>query len=481
MTTIAPETVYDMEHQGCPFSRFDDGRIAQRPFGGAGFPRTCYAADRTGHVMLHTLFQQCVKRGITFYNEWQALGLATVDGRCCGLAGMDRITGKVEGCAAGAVMMATGGYGRTFSRSTNAIINTGSGMAIAYWAGVPLLDMEFVQFHPTSLLGTNILMTEGCRGEGGYLLNAEGDRFMFNYVSLEQPELAPRDIVARSIQTEILEGRGFEGDYVQLDLRHLGSETIMERLPGIREICLDFAGLDPIDSPIPIIPAQHYSMGGIDVGVDCVGDLPGLYAAGEAACVSVHGANRLGGNSLLDTVVFGKVGGAKAAEYVSGLEADAAAENAVDEAVAAANAEIDALIESDGDETPATIMAEMRVVMTEQLGIFREADAMRAGHEKMLELRERFKKAKLSYTGRKYNLDLCRALELRGMLDVAEAIAAGAVAREESRGSHSRRDFPERLDDPWLKHTVARHSPEGAQLSYKDVTITKWQPEARKY
>ena len=307
------ERVIEMEHWGTLFSRTDDGKIAQRPFGGAGFPRTCYAADRTGHNLLHVLYEQVTGLQIPVYEEWYVLSLIVEQGRCEGVLALHFFEGRIIPIRAKAVILATGGYGRTYLRSTNAVINTGSGCFLAYQAGVPLEDMEFVQFHPTSLYGTNILITEGARGEGGYLLNAKGERFMERYTP-HLMELGPRDIVARSIQTEIIEGRGFEGEFVYLDLRHLGRTKIMDRLPGIRQIAIDFAGIDPVLEPIPIQPAQHYSMGGIPTNIDGETPLPGLFAAGECACVSVHGANRLGGNSLLETVVFGARAGKKAAQ-----------------------------------------------------------------------------------------------------------------------------------------------------------------------
>ncbi|MEE9224372.1 MAG: FAD-dependent oxidoreductase, partial [Thermoplasmata archaeon] len=304
----APGTVIDLEHMGTVFSRTDNGKIAQRPFGGAGFPRTCYAADRTGHNILNTLFEHVTQRRIKVYEEYFVTSLIKENGRCVGCVALDIADGSLHGFSAKATLLATGGYGQLFARSTNALINTGDGAALAYRIGVPLKDMEFVQFHPTTLYGTNILITEGARGEGGYLYNNQHERFMKDYAA-KAMELAPRDIVARSIQSEVDAGRGFEDEYVHLDLTHLGADKINERLPGIRQIAMDFAGVDPVEQPIPVQPGQHYSMGGITAKGDCSTPLPSLYSAGEAACVSVHGANRLGGNSLLETVVFGKVVG----------------------------------------------------------------------------------------------------------------------------------------------------------------------------
>lgn len=307
MCQEAIKIVYEMEHWGCPFSRFPDNTIAQRPFGGAGYPRTCFSSDITGHVLLNTLFERAVFKGVKIYPEHIVTALAMDNGICHGLIAIDQLNGKMVPIMSKATMFATGGYGRVYYYSTNALINNGSGIGLAYKSGVPMKDMEFVQFHPTCLIGTNILMTEGARGEGGYLVNKEGRRFMEDYAP-KMMELAPRDIVSRSIQTEIEQGRAFEGElgkYVHLDIRHLGAQKIIERLPGIRNICIDFLGIDPIKEPIPIMPAQHYSMGGIDTNEKCETLIKGFYAAGECACVSVHGGNRLGGNSLLDTIVFG--------------------------------------------------------------------------------------------------------------------------------------------------------------------------------
>src|SRR3990170_5149827 len=315
MCRDAPHRVIEMEHLGTLFSRVD-GRIAQRPFGGAGFPRTAYAEDRTGHALLHTMYEQAQRNGIKFYEEWFITRLAVKNNRCAGAVGYNIASGGIEGFLAKAVIFATGGYGRIYRRSTNSIINTGFGCAVALRAGTALEDMEFVQFHPTTLFGTNILITEGARGEGGFLMNRNRERFMQHY-SPQMLELAPRDIVARAIQSEINEGRGFEGGYVNLELMHIGERIIKERLPGIRQIAMDFANIDPIEMPIPVQPGQHYSMGGIASNKDCTTSISGFYACGECSCISVHGANRLGGNSLLETVVFGKIAGENAKDYAS--------------------------------------------------------------------------------------------------------------------------------------------------------------------
>jgi len=480
LTKEAPQRVYESEHWGCPYSRTEEGRIAQRPFGGAGFPRTCFAADKTGHVLLHTIYEQAVARGVKIYQERLVLRLAVEDGVVRGLAALNLITGEVEGYEADVVIFGTGGAGRIYERSTNAIINTGSGMAVALWAGVPLKDMEFIQFHPTSLYGTNILITEGARGEGGYIKNRDGERFMARYAP-KAMELGPRDIVARSIQTEVLEGRGFESEYVHLDLTHLGAAKIMERLPGIRDIALNFAGIDIIEEPIPIQPAQHYTMGGVDTDVDGATCVRGFYAAGECACASAHGANRLGGNSLLDTIVFGRRAGAAAVRYIEGGVPAGDGARAVKAAVDALEGRIGQLLAGDGDETPAAIRDEMKRVMWEKIGVFRERGPMQEAVESIAKLKERFGRVRLSFTGRRYNLDLARTLELEGMLDVAAVIAGGALRREESRGSHYRMDFSERDDDNWLKHTLAYQADDGPRFDDRPVTITRFQPQARRY
>lgn len=480
MCIKAIPAIYELEYLGVPFSRFPGGVIAQRPFGGAGFPRTCYVADRTGLVILHTLYEQSIRKNVRFYNEWLVKKLVVRDGKCLGLVIYDLASGQIIPAKAQAVIFATGGYGRVYAKTTNAFINHGSGIGIAYRAGVPLKDMEFVQFHPTSLLGKNILITEGARGEGGYLINRKGRRFMEDYAPSAM-ELAPRDIVARSIQTEIDKGNGFEDSYVHLDLRHLGAEKIKKRLPGIRGICIDFGGFDPVEKPIPIQPAQHYSMGGIDVDETCSSSLEGFYAAGECACVSVHGANRLGGNSLLDTVVFGKIAGEEASKFVSGRERTNGNEKALLEKAVEVKRQTDEWLERNAGERVSQVMNKLKVVMSEKVGLFRNRKDLAEGLEIIRELKEDYKKIYLAGKCLRYSQELVNVSEFESMLDLAEVITLGALNREETRGSHSRLDFTKRNDKDWLKHTLVSWKDDGAHISYKDVIISKYKPAERKY
>jgi succinate dehydrogenase / fumarate reductase flavoprotein subunit len=474
--------VYEMEHWGCPFSRFPDGTIAQRPFGGAGFPRTCYSADLTGHVLLNTLYERAVARKVRIYYEHVALGLAVEGGVCHGVVLLDQATGALLPVAAKAILFATGGYGRVYYHSTNALINNGSGIGMAYDAGIPLKDMEFVQFHPTSLLGTTILISEACRGEGGYLVNRLGERFMERYAP-KAMELAPRDIVSRSIQTEIEEDRGFEselGRYVHLDLRHLGREKILARLPGIRRICIDFAGIDPVERPIPIMPCQHYSMGGI--ATTSLGEtaLAGFFAAGECACVSVHGANRLGGNSLLDTIVFGKVCAASIDAYLTACPPTSA--KTVERAAAGVERKVAALSEGRG-ERPAKLAEDLRRTMDASVGIFRTKAELESALRRIEEIAERYAGVRVSSAARHMNYELIGALELESMIHVALATTLGALLREESRGAHFRRDFPARNDAEWLKHSLVtkNEATGGPSVAYRPPAVTKYQPMERTY
>lgn len=472
----APDAIIWLEQHGCIFSRMDDGRIAQRPFGGASFPRTCYCADVTGLVILHTLWEQIQRLDVKVYEEWFATALSIHDGVGTGIVALNVNDGTVQGIAAKATIFATGGTGRSYYKTTNGLSSTGDGMSICYRAGIPLEDMEFVQFHPTTLKSNGVLMTEGARGEGAYLINALGERFMFKYAPTKG-ELASRDVVSRAEQTEIDEGRGVDG-CVFLDLRHLGKAKIMARLPQIRELALDATGIDAIDEPVPITPGMHYWMGGIETDKDGLTKYPGVYAAGECACVSVHGANRLGGNSLLETVVFGRRSAAHAAGYVKrirSVEIDRAL-------VAAEERRIQALLDNGGDERVVSVRDDMGKTMMECAGIFRKPEKIADGVKRIVDLKQRYKRIKLDDKGRVFNTDLVGLLELGYLLDVCETTLAGALAREESRGAHTRIDFPERDDDTWMRHTLAHHKPDAQpELSYKGVTVTKYQPQVRTY
>ena len=471
MCREAPGDILDLERLGVIFSRNDQGRIAQRPFGGAGFPRTCYAADRTGHAILHAMYEQLLKRGIKVYEEWYVTALILEGGSCRGVIAWDLVRGGLHAIAAKAVILATGGSGRVFLTSTNAVINTGDGMTLAYRAGVPLEDMEFVQFHPTTLKDTGILITEGARGEGGHLLNTLGERFMKRYAP-EQMELAPRSTISLAIGRELLEGRGVD-DCVLLDLRHLGRARILERLPQIRELARDFAGVDPIESPIPVRPGAHYQMGGVRTNQGGETEMPGLYAAGECACVSVHGANRLGGNSLLETIVFGRRAGLRAAEYVDGLAPRAVS----DSGLRAEEIRIKSLLGNKPGTRSWQIRDELGKLMSLNLGIFRTKESMLKAQEHIRELRARAERVYIQDRGKIFNSDLIQALELGSLIEVAETIVAGAIAREESRGAHYRSDFPQRDDDHWLKHTLTYRAPEGPRLGSTPVTITRFPPK----
>jgi len=474
----APGAVIENERWGTAFSRTDDGKIAQRPFGGAAFPRTCYAADRTGHNLLHTTFEQALKSGVTFYNEWFVTSLVKDGGRICGLTAFDIATGEVHSFVGKSIVIATGGFGQVYSHSTNAIINTGDGCALALRIGAPLKDMEFIQFHPTTLYGSSILMSEGARGEGGYLVNSEGVRFMDKYAP-EKMELAPRDIVARAIQTEINEGRGIDDEYIHLDLRHLGREKILERLPGIREISIHFAGVDPIDEPIPIKPGQHYSMGGVHTDKHGVTPIPGLFSVGEAACMSVHGANRLGGNSLLETLVFGKVVGDKIGEYLP----DAPEPNAgcVDNEAFRIREKLQELMLKEKGESPSDIREVMGSTMDSLVGVYRKEEDLKAALNMIRELKGRFNDVYGGHSDTRFNFSLIRILELENMLDLAETITMGAIMRRESRGAHWRLDFPTRDDENFLKHSLFTKVDDYVKTELIDVNLGKFEVKERTY
>ncbi len=480
MCQRAASVLYELEHLGVPFSRFPGGVIAQRPFGGAGFPRTCYAADKTGLVLLHTLYEQSLRKNVKFYSEWLVTELVVKDGRCYGVVVFDMKSGSILPVKARAVVFATGGYGRVYLKSTNALINFGSGIGMAYRAKIPLKDMEFVQFHPTSLFGKNILITEGARGEGGYLLNKKGKRFMADYAPSSM-ELAPRDIVAQAIQTEIDKGNGFEGQYVHLDLRHLGKEKILKRLPGIREICIYFGGFDPVDTPIPIQPAQHYSMGGIDVSENCASPVEGFYAAGECACVSVHGANRLGGNSLLEAVVFGKVAGESVSDYVEGSYEDEEGEKTIQKKAVWLSRKVDMLMKKRSGENVYHLLRQLKDLMSEKVCIFRNEKTLKEALTEIHQLREKYRQVYICSDCLTYCQEVITLIEFESMLDISEVITLGALKRQETRGSHCRVDYPKRDDQNWLKHTLMTDREGKPQESYKEVIVTRYKPRERKY
>ncbi len=472
----APGDVYQLENWGAVFSRTEDGRIAQRPFGAAGAPRTAYAADITGHVLVQVLYEQVVKRDILTYEEWFAWKLVVDDGRCQGVICWDLLNGGLKVVGAKTVILATGGAGRLYTGTTNAYSCTGDGMALALRAGVALKDMEMMQFHPTTLAPTGVLITEGCRGEGAYLLNSEGERFLKDYAP-NAMELASRDVISRAEQTEIDQGRGIEGN-VLLDLRHLGAEKILERLHGTRELSMVFMGIDPIHEPIPVRPGAHYHMGGVDTDAWGQTSLTGLYAAGEVACVSVHGANRLGGNALMETITFGKRSGRHAADWALANTTVTVPEGVVTDA----ERELKALLDRRDGERPWKIRDELAATMHENFGVFRREDQMQRQGQIVDGLRERYERVVVEDKGDVFNSDLTQALELGFLLELAEAMVVCGIARKESRGAHARpHDFPERDDENFLKHTLVTSVDGRPRLDWKPVTMTKWEPKERTY
>ncbi len=473
----APGDVYQLEHWGAVFSRTEDGRIAQRPFGAAGAPRTAYAADITGHVLIHVLYEQVMKRDLQVYEEFFAWKLVVDDDRCQGVIAWDLLNGGLKTIGAKTVVLATGGAGRLYTGTTNAYACTGDGMAMALRAGVPLKDMEMMQFHPTTLSPTGVLITEGTRGEGAFLLNSEGERFLKRYAP-NAMELASRDVISRAEQVEIDEGRGINGN-VLLDMRHLGAEKILERLHGTRELAMTFAGIDPIYEPIPVRPGAHYHMGGVDTDHELgITELEGLYAAGECACVSVHGANRLGGNALMETITYGRRAGAAAADWAlthttvavpPGVEADA-------------ERELKTLLDRREGERPWQIRDELAKTMHENFGVFRRENQMKEQERIVGYLRERYENVVVEDKGEVFNNDLTQALELGYLLELAACMVVAGIERKESRGAHARPyDYPERDDENYMRHTIVRWVGDHPVLDWKPVTMTKWQPQERKY
>jgi len=492
MCREAIDRVVELEHWGFPFNRTAEGKIDQRRFGGhtrnhgeAAVRRACYAADRTGHMILQTLYQQCIKRDVRFFNEFYVIDLLMVDGRTAGVVAYELATGEIHVFRAKSVLFATGGYGKIFKITSNAHTLTGDGMSVCYRRGIPLEDMEFFQFHPTGIYKMGILISEAARGEGGILLNGEGERFMERYAPTIK-DLAPRDMISRAIYQEIKEGRGVDGkDYVYLDVRHLDPEIIEKKIPDVTEFARIYLGVEPTTDPVPTQPTAHYGMGGIPTDVDgrvVVGAgedvVPGLYAAGECACVSVHGANRLGTNSLLDIVVFGRRGGMDMARYAGQADLPELADRPEGEAAA----ELDRLLSSSGGDNMADIRDELQEQMFDLAGVVRVEEGLRKMQELLGGLRERYGRAVVQDKGRVYNTDLMEAWELGALLDCSDTLVAAALARDESRGGHYREDHPLRDDDHWLRHSLATREGDGSvRLEYKDVKLGTYVPMERKY
>jgi succinate dehydrogenase / fumarate reductase, flavoprotein subunit len=508
----AVQAVYELEHMGLPFSRTRDGKIAQRPFGGhtnneTGRPvrRSCYAADRTGHMILQTLYQQCIKNKVNFFDEFYVLDLLLHNGAVAGVVAFELATGELHVFHAKSVIFATGGHGRIWEITSNAYAYSGDGVAITLRRGIPAEDMEFFQFHPTGIYRLGILITEGVRGEGGVLINDQGERFMEKYAPSVK-DLASRDVISRAMHLEMQDGKGIGGKrYLYLDVRpevvnkfaqmdgrkrpdgspyQVTAEEILAKLPDIIDFSRTYLGIDPIQQPMPVQPTAHYAMGGIptnkfgEVVIDEQNRvMPGLYAAGEVACVSVHGANRLGTNSLLDLLVFGKHSGLRAAEYAH----QAGFQPLPSDATGFARSQLDALLNSGGKERPADIAIEMKKVMNDHVGVFRTESGMKTAVERIRELKEQFKYVRVDDHGRIYNTDLLNTWEIGNLLDLAEVTAVAALERKESRGAHAREDFPKRDDDNWLKHSLAWSCDGEIELRYKPVVITKYQPKERVY
>jgi succinate dehydrogenase / fumarate reductase flavoprotein subunit len=528
LTRESPEEVIQLEHWGMAFSRDDDGRVSQRPFGGLSFPRTTYAGAETGHHLLHTLYEQVVKRGIEVFDEWYVLNLAVSDEdrpedrSCHGVVAYETATGNVEAFTArDGVILATGGLGQVYDHTTNAVANTGDGVAMAYRAGVPVEDMEMIQFHPTTLPSTGVLISEGVRGEGGILYNAESERFMFEHgYAKNDGELASRDVVSRAELTEVNEGRGIEDEYVHLDMRHLGDERILDRLENILHLAEDFEGVDGLEEPMPVKPGQHYAMGGVETdefGETCV---DGLYAVGECACASVHGANRLGGNALPELIVFGKRAGRHAAgddlgesritvgeagdvepgdvespvelgepwgsdAVADGGTAAQSGEAVVERALERERERVTRLLERDEGTKHADIRASVQRTMTDNVNVFREEGALKEALVDIHAARQRYRDVSVADPSSTYNTDLIQTIETRNLLDIAEMITLGALARDEFRGAHWRKAHQERKDDEWLKHTMISWADGSPDLWYKPVVLEgeakTYEPKERSY
>ncbi|NJR23991.1 MAG: succinate dehydrogenase/fumarate reductase flavoprotein subunit [Richelia sp. CSU_2_1] len=489
LTREAPGVIIDLEHMGVLFSRLPDGRIAQRAFGGHSHRRTCYAADKTGHAILHELVNNLRRYGVHTYQEWYVKRLILEEGQAKGVVMYRMTDGELAVVRAKAVMFATGGYGRVYNTTSNDYASTGDGLAMTALAGLPLEDMEFVQFHPTGLYPVGVLISEAVRGEGAYLINSDGERFMARYAP-SRMELAPRDITSRAISLEIRAGRGIHpdgsagGPFAYLDLRHMGREKIMSKIPFAWEEAHRLLGIDAVNQPMPVRPTVHYSMGGIPTNISgqvrsgAGGLVEGFFAAGEAACVSVHGANRLGSNSLLECVVYGKVTGATIAQYVQNRKLPTVDEKRY---IQEAEEQIQALLERPGQYRINEVRQKFQDTMTEYCGVFRSAELMQTGLQKLEELQKQYQEVFLDDKGKSWNTELVEALELRNLLVVGQMILTAALNRKESRGAHAREDFTDRDDVNFLKHTLAYYSPAGIDLDYMPVAITMFEPQERKY